>query len=273
LKCFTCTSGTLAPAGEKEINALQSRWIGSTFATKQEIIQYSEIWIKNIKLEKYLREGRYELISILYDKKITEAYLHKGVRYVITEADALIPAVLGELDKAIIIANRTDDVAIIANNCGYSEHIIQKVKNHLFKNEYFLPKDDGTLSFGRLQRFETIEDTFGDSDLWNHFINTPYAEISDIRKAEFRWLVAHEYVEAGLMEKHMPIRSFVNGDNAFSYDVGAHYLSVNKIGWSFEFSEYNSLGRLQVNIPPLPTQNLDNLDDILNQLINFYKLE
>jgi len=42
---------------------------------------------------------------------------------------------------------------------------------------------------------------------------------------------------------------------------------------SFEFSEYNSLGRLQVNIPPLPTQNLDNLDDILNQLINFYKLE
>ena len=94
-----------------------------------------------------------------------------------------------------------------------------------------------------------------------------------IRAIGFRWLVAHEYVEAGLMEKHMPIRSFVNGDNAFSYDVGAHYLSVNKIGWSFEFSEYNSLGRLQVNIPPLPTQNLDNLDDILNQLINFYKLE
>ncbi|PIF60069.1 hypothetical protein [Flavobacterium sp. 2] len=258
---------------EREVNALQSHWIGSTFATKKEIIQNSEIWIKNIKLQKYLKEGRYELISILYNKEITEAYLHNGFRYVITKKDALDPAILGELDKAIIIANRTDDVAIIANNCGYPEHIVQKVKNHLFKNEYLLPKDDGTLSFGRLQRFETVEDTFGDSDLWNHFTNTPYEEITDIRKAEFRWLIAHEYVEAGLMEKHMPIRSFINGDNYLSYDVGAHYLSVNKIGWSYEFSQYYTLGRLQVNIPDLPTQNLDNLDDILNQLINFYKLE
>ncbi|MCD9575460.1 hypothetical protein [Flavobacterium soyae] len=257
---------------EREINALQSRWIGSTFATKQEIIQNSEIWIKNIKLEKYLKEGRYELISILYNKEITEGYLHNGIRYAMTATDATSET-LAELNKANIIANRTDDVAIIANNCGYPEHIIQKAKNHLFKNEYLILKDDGTLSLGRLQRFETIGDTFGDSDLWNHFVNTPYAEISDVRKGEFRWLIAHEYIEAGLMQKHMPLRSFINGDNALSYDVGAHYLSVNKTGLMYDFAPYTTLGRLQVNIPPLPTQNLDNLDDILNQLITFYKLE
>ena len=69
------------------------------------------------------------------------------------------------------------------------------------------------------------------------------------------------------------LRSFINGDNALSYDVGAHYLSVNKTGLMYDFAPYTTLGRLQVNIPPLPTQNLDNLDDILNQLITFYKLE
>ncbi|WP_281322471.1 hypothetical protein [Flavobacterium aestivum] len=257
---------------EREANALQSHWIGSTFATKQEIIQKSEIWIKNIKLQQYLKDGRYDLISILYDKPITEGYLHNGVRYAMTTADATAET-LKELNKAIIIANRTDDVVIIANNCGYPEHIIQRVKNHLFKNEYFILKDDGTFSLGRLQRFETNGDTFGDSDLWNHFINTPFTEITNVRKAEFKWLIAHEYIEAGLMEKHMPLRSFINGDNYFSYDVGAHYLSVNKTGLMFEFAPYTTLGRLQVNIPPLPTQNLDNLDDILNQLITFYKLE
>lgn len=258
---------------EREANALQSHWIGSTFATKQEIIQNSEIWIKNIKLQQYLKEGRYELISILYNRKISEAYLHKGFRYVITEEEALIKDVLDELDKAIIIANRTDDVAIIAANTGYPEHVIQKVKNHLFKNEYFMVKDDGTLCLGRFQRYQSYGDSFGDSDLWNHFIDTPYNGINDARKAEFKWLVAHEYIEAGLMEKHMPLRSFINGDNILSYDVGAHFLSVNKTGIMYEITPYYPLGRLQVSIPPLPTQNLDNLDDILNQLINFYKLE
>jgi hypothetical protein len=258
---------------EREVNALQSRWIGSTFATKQEIILNSETWIKNIKLEQYLKDGRYDLISILYNKPITEGYLHNGVRYAMTTADATAET-LAELNKANIIANRTDDVAIIANNCGYPEHVIQKVKNHFFKNEYLLDRGDGTLCLGRLTKEPSPSiNSFGDSDLWNHFINTPYDQITDIRKAEFRWLIAHEYIEAGLMEKHMPLRSFINGDNALSYDVGAHYLSVNKTGVMYEFAPYTTLGRLQINIPPLPNQNLDNLDNILNQLITFYKLE
>lgn len=74
------------------------------------------------------------------------------------------------------------------------------------------------------------------------------------------------------MERHMPLRSFINGDNILSYDFGAHFLSVNKAGIMYEITPYYTLGRSQVNIPPLPTHNLDNLDNILNQLIDFYKL-
>lgn len=69
----------------------------------------------------------------------------------------------------------------------------------------------------------------------------------------------------------MPYKSLIDPENMLSYDVGAHHLSVNQI--NYEFAPYATLGRLQVRIPPLPSQNLDNLDEILNQLINFYKLE
>lgn len=84
---------------------------------------------------------------------------------------------------------------------------------------------------------------------------------------DFKRLLSHEYIESKLMEQGYHFRSL---DEAFilsPYNAGAHELSplIGRSGYS------SSLER--VNNPPLPNNDLSNLNEIFNFLISIYKIQ
>jgi len=122
---------------------------------------------------------------------------------------------------------------------------------------------DDTFYIGRFERFE------GDSALWNRFIDEELNNLDDVID-EFKWLISHEYIEAKLREKGMNFRSLINQSNEFVYDTGAHFLSVkaNDITYNMGYSTFERIN----STPPLPNQNLTNLDEIVDWFYEFYKL-
>ena len=253
---------------ESELSILRSIWLGSDDIGRVEIIQNSNIWLKNIKARELLINSNYDKVSKLFNKPITESYLFQGKRYLVepstlNDLEYLRDWVHPELTKAMTIANRTDDVTIISSKIGIPEYIIQKVKNHLFIDEHFI-LNENSLQKGRFERF------YGDSDEWLNFVNNSLVNISDSEIKRFKWLIAHEYIEAKLMEKGMLFRSFNDPGIFKSFDNGAHWQSVSITSGNEYF--YPNINRSFDVIIPFPNNDLSNLDLIVNKLIDFNKL-
>jgi hypothetical protein len=253
---------------ERELVILRSIWLGSDDIGRLEIIQNSNIWLKNIKARELLINSKYDELSKLFNKPITEAYLFQGKRYLVepstlNDLEYLREFVEPELIKAIAIANRADDVAIISSKLSIPEFIIQKVKNHLFIDEHFI-LNENVLQKGRFERF------YGDSAEWLNFVDNPLSNISDSEIKRFKWLIAHEYIEAKLMEKGMLFRSFNDPGIFKSFDNGAHWQSISITSGNEYF--YPSINRSIDVVIPFPVNDLSNLDLIVDKLINFNKL-
>ncbi|WP_443938919.1 hypothetical protein [Pedobacter sp. MW01-1-1] len=213
-----------------------------------------------------MKSENYSAVAQIHNKPITEAMVIQGKSYVVQAGSSeyeLAEFIIPEIKKAILIANRTDDVQIIANKLGINQDIIEFVKNHYFKNEHFMLNGD-SFQIGRFERL------YGDSEEWLLFVDKPISDISEIEVKRFKWLLAHEYIEGKLMEKGMSFRSLNNSDNHFIYDNGAHWQSVQMDMNNKMF--YDGLNRLPQAIPPIPNNNLDNLDEIVDFLIDFNKL-
>jgi hypothetical protein len=84
----------------------------------------------------------------------------------------------------------------------------------------------------------------------------PLANASDLKK-----LIAHEYIEAKLMQEGVNYRSF-NALSASKY--GAHDLSSHD--YNFDFLHWVNFGRKAPSINLAP--NLGNIDDVVNYIKN-----
>ncbi|MFD6096006.1 hypothetical protein ACFVWN_16080 [Nocardiopsis flavescens] len=92
------------------------------------------------------------------------------------------------------------DVDRISENTGYDSNVLDEIKQHLFFREHpdVPAPPDGRLRSGRFAAMDHI------ADLWRK------AEAGTLDASEashFRRLVAHEYVEARLMDEGVPYRS------------------------------------------------------------------
>lgn len=120
---------------------------------------------------------------------------------------------------------------------------------------------DGKFRIGRFER------DFGDNREWLEFVEKDINELDDIDIIKFKRLIAHEYIEAKLMEKGIYFRSFINPDNMFVYDNGAHWLSTD-LNNGFKFISFG-----QMEMPPkIDEKNLSNLDRIVEYYIDLLKL-
>jgi len=195
------------------------------------------------------------------------------------------PAEQAQADAAYDRIRADDgDVARIASNTGYPEDHIAAVKQHLFYNEHDLniPNyETGEFPVVR-QRFTSEPDI---ADLWTKAANGTLGEpgvdgsgqidpetADPLEVPKFHALIAHEYVEQGLMADGMPYLSpdsWGYGERGWhtypdAQNAGAHDLSPNA---SFRgkdpFFHYDSMGRSSDGIPR-PNEDLSNLDDVVS---------
>jgi hypothetical protein len=105
------------------------------------------------------------------------------------------------------IAAMTDDVAKIVKNTGIPEHYIAKVKEHLFLKEHELEVANHQTREIRREKgnFSPFD---GIANPWMLAINKSMQvdELSDEFTA-FKHLIAHEYIEARLMDDGLPYRN------------------------------------------------------------------
>ncbi|CAL9478392.1 hypothetical protein SUDANB121_02999 [Nocardiopsis dassonvillei] len=111
-----------------------------------------------------------------------------------------VPESRQALDRYNEIRATDGDVDRISENTGYDSNVLNEIKQHLFFREHpdVPAPPDGRLRSGRFAAMDHI------ADLWRK------AEAGTLDASEashFRRLVAHEYVEARLMDEGVPYRS------------------------------------------------------------------
>lgn len=181
-----------------------------------------------------------------------------GARYVdeISTAD--------EIAAYDAIAVRTDDIAAIAENIGVDPAVIERVKQHLFVDEHEIALGPNRTGTGQFSPMAEI------SDPWVAAAN---GTLAGDELASFRRLLAHEYVEARLMEAGLPYRSshpdaFLDGDIAMPTPehFGAHDLSPLVDRTRAPFAIYE--GVLDLAPPQLDiAEDLSNLDTIVAEIL------
>ncbi|MCT7954076.1 hypothetical protein [Laspinema palackyanum] len=97
----------------------------------------------------------------------------------------------------------TDDVMQIASHLNISSEIILKVKEHIFINQHTLDMPDS-------ERNCTVPfrgNFTPDAEIANLWLKAKNGTLQSREVVRFKRLIAHEYVERGLMEEGLPYRS------------------------------------------------------------------
>ncbi len=90
--------------------------------------------------------------------------------------------------------------------------------------------------------------------------------LTDDEILAFKYFISHEYVEIKLMEKGLSYRSLNKFNEVSPFEFGAHDIAP-----LIDNGRYADLKRF-TNPPSLILNNYENLDQIINWYINFYKL-
>ncbi|HIK09309.1 MAG TPA: hypothetical protein IGS52_03405 [Oscillatoriaceae cyanobacterium M33_DOE_052] len=139
------------------------------------------------------------------------------------------PAAIRQYEEIIAM---TDDVSQIAKNLGIAEEQIRKVKEHIFINEHELKIPDYQAKTVISVRCNFTPDT-QIADLW---VKAKNGTLQPRESLKFKRLIAHEYIEQGLMQQGLPYRSPTAwGDDPISgfgnwptpEHYGAHDLAPN----------------------------------------------
>jgi hypothetical protein len=123
------------------------------------------------------------------------------------------------------IRELTDDVPQVAQRTGVPARIVEAVRQHLFLQVHQIPVAPGR---SNLQRFDPM---YGLARLW---MRAYEGTLTPAELSEFRRLMAHEYVEQGLMAAGMPYRSAHpqawRGDESHgsAQHYGAHEVAPNE---------------------------------------------
>ena len=242
-------------------------WSNLTDIGKDLVAANAELNIRYFRARPLLREGKFEEVAGLFGKNVGESTFNSsGQRYLEFDDEDLfdggITLALKSLNDAQVIANRTDDVAIIAANYNIPEGIVQVAKNHYYVNEQLLfDKDKNKFIIGRFSRSKA------DNEEWIDAIND-FLIVDEIES--FKRLLVHEYIEAKLVEAGMNFRSFINSENILPYDTGAHFANIPvNVNLELKYTEGLEWG---TSIPLPDIENFSNLDDIITQIKDIYQL-
>ncbi|WP_286971071.1 hypothetical protein [Flavobacterium sp. UBA4854] len=257
---------------EKELDILRSIWLQSDEIGRLKIIEDSEIWIKTIKSRRYLKNGEYNKISVLFNKSIQRPYTSSnGLKFIAEIEDVVANDVLR-------ISQDTQDIIRINSNLNADIEIISTVKEHFFITEHFVRNDiANSFIIGRFGKYTE------DIELWDAFSaanpTSSQIHIRADRLREFQILLAHEYIESELMKLGLNFRSFEVANGLDAVNFGAHELSpLFGSGGSYSSSGLESGGFLDLNrLKHPPAINYDNLtklnlDNVVNWYKDFYKL-
>jgi hypothetical protein len=200
-------------------------------------------WAKLYDVRGTLKNGNVnEAVNVL-GGALNPPKVYNGANYV----DELSSSTVVKLNG---IVNSTTDVLQISTNLGINENVVQTMKQHYFVNEHLVEVADGTFVKGRFNADEHV------ADWWNAVKSGNLANASDLKK-----LIAHEYIEAKLMQEGVNYRSF-NALSASKY--GAPDLSSHD--YNFDFLHWVNFGRKAPSINLAP--NLGNIDDVVNYIKN-----
>lgn len=171
-----------------------------------------------------------------------------------------------------------DDVAQIARNTGHSPETIQAVKDHLFNSQHDITDSEtGQVSRGNFTPDEAI------ANQWNKAaagrlgkpVRDPVypwdpTEGDPAEVANFNRLIAHEYVERGLVSDGLPYQHpdawIQDANGAWQYRPGPNSFGAHDLSPNFRedpFAHYESLLRRSSEGIPRPNETNSNLDDML----------
>lgn len=224
------------------------------------------------KLERPAGGGASEATSSAMRRKLTTIFGSGGgedsaaSRITATGADDPLKADSPDAAAAYErIRGRPDDTARIAENTGYDQSLLDRVKSHVFVAEHDVEVGPG----------ETVRGRFAPQDeagrLWEKATKGP---LSGDEADLFRGWLAHEGVESSLMRDGMPYRSadpsawvrpFDDDDDLMNKPnpehFGAHDLSPNAWDYKRPFKQWSLLGLPKPEISIAP--DLSNLDDVV----------
>jgi hypothetical protein len=157
------------------------------------------------------------------------------------------------------------DTPRIAQNTGLPQNVLDRAKRHLFLDEHRVQMGPHTTEVGRFTPDKRV------ADLWE---KAERGTLSPQEHQQFKKLMAHEYVEANLMDRGLPYRSdhpdyWNHPDYGPGVGVpsaahhGAHDLAPNEGGLG-PFSHYGRMGR---DVPDVSiADDLSNLDDVIESI-------
>lgn len=245
---------------------LVDRWFLFKQDKRTEIVNNIDIWLKNEEVKSIILSGDYATAASLYGKSLEPSILlssHFGVKYAYTDE------LIGTLNDAAVIANRTDDVLLISQNLGIPEYIVEIAKDNYFKRERLMlvskpiigDLNNTVISYGRYSKEPN------DILEWEAAIANNFANHSKLR---IRNLIAHEYIEFKLIEDYgMNFNSFVGLSNMKPYDLAAHQISP-RMG-PLNGSMYASVGLIDNAILEV-SENFSNIDAVVLSIVKKYKL-
>ncbi|MGW8848057.1 hypothetical protein ACWGNE_09750 [Streptomyces xiamenensis] len=126
------------------------------------------------------------------------------------------------------------DLPAISQNTGIDEAVLRQVKSHLFRSQHDIAIGPGEFQRGPFTPRDDI------AEMWNAARD---GNISPAQLREFKFLMAHEYIESRLMESGMPYISH-NPGAGWSEDgkripfhdpklLGAHEMAPNPVNGNF----------------------------------------
>lgn len=161
-----------------------------------------------------------------------------------------------------------DDVPKIAENIGVSEELVKVVKKHLFLTKHLVqlkPNQEIKAFFTPINEI---------ADLWLKAID---GTLSTAEEPKFKRLLAHEYIEHGLMEAGFPYHS--RHEKAWSKDetgefwpqptkehYGAHALAPHQDADRRPFYLWQKIFDLPADGLTL-SDDLSNLDELLQEIL------
>ncbi|WP_304343340.1 hypothetical protein [Chryseobacterium koreense] len=169
-------------------------FFGHTPEVQKILGQKGEIWLKSFEARTLYKNKKWNEIAELYDKDYIPPLTFNS-----------LPGqnwVDGDLDFTEIIAHKISDIidnigdtSQISANLNVSDDVVLFAKQNYFEKERFQLIPSGKVQLGRFTK--TDSDLYSQIEEWKNASKNIF-----VSKEEFKYFLAHEYVEGKLIDKY-----------------------------------------------------------------------
>ena len=222
-----------------------------------------DLYFKHVETRPLLLSEQFSEVALLFDKSIINSLTYDelpNIRFLFDSEMSLSVA-----QDIVRIGNQTNDISSIALHLGIPEEVVRVAKGNYFVKEQFILNINNAGITG-LQRGRFTKTTF-DIQQWDEAVLNIFPDLTGRTKKEFKYLLAHEYVEGKLISDYGISYRGLDNNSVKVYNFGAHDIAPFDTR-----SGFFNLERIN-NSPPYPNENLTNLDEIVEWFVEFYKLQ